>query len=85
MPRLCPIHLAVANFGAYTFTPPIMVTSLGALSVIGAALFASFLLNERLGHLRYDQELETVTQFLEYAIQPGAPYCRSLPPYHPGN
>jgi hypothetical protein len=69
-----------------------MVTPLGALSVIVAAVFASFLLNERLGHLGRvgcalcilgssiivlhapeDQELETVTQFLEYAVQPGAP------------
>ncbi|KAJ7483630.1 DUF803-domain-containing protein [Mycena latifolia] len=80
----------VANFGAYTFAPPIMVTPLGALSVIVAAVFASFLLNERLGHLGRvgctlcivgssiivlhapeDQELETVTQFLEYAVEPG--------------
>ncbi|KAJ7689063.1 magnesium transporter NIPA-domain-containing protein [Mycena rosella] len=79
----------VANFGAYTFAPPIMVTPLGALSVIVAAVFASFLLNERLGHLGRvgcilcilgssiivlhapeDQELETVTQFLEYAVEP---------------
>ncbi|KAJ7037310.1 DUF803-domain-containing protein [Mycena alexandri] len=80
----------IANFGAYTFAPPIMVTPLGALSVIVAAVFASFLLNERLGHLGRigctlcilgssiivlhapeDQELETVTQFLEYAVAPG--------------
>ncbi|KAJ7763994.1 DUF803-domain-containing protein [Mycena maculata] len=79
----------VANFGAYTFAPPIMVTPLGALSVIVAAVFASFLLNERLGHLGRigctlcilgssiivlhapkDQELETATQFLEYAVAP---------------
>ncbi|KAJ6532150.1 DUF803-domain-containing protein [Mycena vulgaris] len=79
-----------ANFGAYTFAPPIMVTPLGALSVIVAAIFASFLLNERLGHLGRvgcglcilgssiivlhapeDQDLETVTQFLEYAVEPG--------------
>ncbi|KAJ7862859.1 magnesium transporter NIPA-domain-containing protein [Mycena leptocephala] len=77
----------VANFGAYTFAPPTMVTPLGALSVIVAAVFASFLLNERLGHLgrvgctlcilgssiiilhaQEDQELETVTHFLEYAF-----------------
>ncbi|KAJ7913407.1 magnesium transporter NIPA-domain-containing protein [Mycena leptocephala] len=76
----------VANFDAYTFAPPTMVTPLGALSVIVAAVFASFLLNERLGHLGCagctlcilgssiiilhtpeDQELETVTHFLEYA------------------
>ncbi|KAJ7100418.1 magnesium transporter NIPA-domain-containing protein [Mycena epipterygia] len=80
----------IANFGAYTFAPPIMVTPLGALSVIVAAIFASFLLNERLGHLGRvgcglcilgssiivlhapeDQDLETVTQFLEYAVEPG--------------
>ncbi|KAF7354177.1 hypothetical protein MVEN_01105400 [Mycena venus] len=88
--RLYPNRLAAANFGAYTFAPPIMVTPLGALSVIVAAIFASFLLNERLGHLGRvgcalcilgssiivlhapeDQELETVTQFLEYAVEPG--------------
>jgi catabolite regulation protein CreA len=76
-----------------------MVTPLGALSVIVAAVFASFLLNERLGHIGRigcalcilgssiivlhapeDQELETVTQFLEYAVEPGAPACSpSLP------
>ncbi|KAJ7232310.1 magnesium transporter [Mycena haematopus] len=79
-----------ANFGAYTFAPPVMVTPLGALSVIVGAIFASFLLNERLGHLGRvgcalcilgssiivlhapdDKDLETVTQFLEYAVEPG--------------
>ncbi|KAJ7696304.1 magnesium transporter NIPA-domain-containing protein [Mycena rosella] len=81
---------AFANFGAYTFAPPIMVTPLGALSVIVGAIFASFLLNEQLGHLGRvgcamcilgssiivlhapgDQDLETVTEFLEYAVEPG--------------
>ncbi|KAJ7791975.1 magnesium transporter NIPA-domain-containing protein [Mycena leptocephala] len=70
---------------------------LGALSVIVAAVFASFLLNKRLGHLGRvgctlcilrssitvlhapeDQELETVTQFLEYSVELGAPYSPSL-------
>ncbi|CCM01192.1 uncharacterized protein FIBRA_03240 [Fibroporia radiculosa] len=41
----------VANFAAYTFAPPILVTPLGALSVIIGAILASFLLNEELGHL----------------------------------
>ncbi|CAL1708597.1 unnamed protein product [Somion occarium] len=41
----------VANFAAYTFAPPILVTPLGALSVIIGAVLASFLLNEELGHL----------------------------------
>jgi len=41
----------VANFAAYTFAPPILVTPLGALSVLIGAVLASFLLNEHLGHL----------------------------------
>lgn len=57
----------VANFAAYTFAPPILVTPLGALSVLigyvttlvlfeqpnigNSAVLASFLLNEHLGHL----------------------------------
>ncbi|EJF63578.1 hypothetical protein DICSQDRAFT_81777 [Dichomitus squalens LYAD-421 SS1] len=41
----------VANFAAYTFAPPILVTPLGALSVIIGAILASFLLHEELGHL----------------------------------
>ncbi|KAJ7819839.1 magnesium transporter NIPA-domain-containing protein [Mycena olivaceomarginata] len=40
-----------ANFAAYTFAPPVLVTPLGALSVLIGAVLASFLLNERLGHL----------------------------------
>ncbi|KAF7337341.1 hypothetical protein MSAN_02259700 [Mycena sanguinolenta] len=87
-----------ANFGAYTFAPPVMVTPLGALSVIVGAIFASFLLNERLGHLGRvgcalcilgssiivlhapdDKDLETVTQFLEYAVEPGfLLYCFTI-------
>jgi len=41
----------VANFAAYTFAPPILVTPLGALSVLIGAILASFLLHEELGHL----------------------------------
>ncbi|KAI0828910.1 DUF803-domain-containing protein [Trametes gibbosa] len=41
----------LANFAAYAFAPPILVTPLGALSVIIGAVLASFLLHERLGHL----------------------------------
>ncbi|KAJ6506136.1 magnesium transporter [Mycena vulgaris] len=95
----------VAKFGAYTFAPPVMVTPLGALSVIVAyaphnilTIFALFLLNERLGHLGRvgcglcilgssiivlhapeDHDLETVTQFLEYAVEPGLLlYCLTV-------
>ncbi|RXW12113.1 hypothetical protein EST38_g13740 [Candolleomyces aberdarensis] len=41
----------VANFAAYTFAPPILVTPLGALSVIIGAILASVFLKEHLGHL----------------------------------
>lgn len=41
----------VANFIAYTFAPPILVTPLGALSVLVGAVLASFILKERLGRL----------------------------------
>jgi drug/metabolite transporter (DMT)-like permease len=39
------------NFAAYTFAPPILVTPLGAFSVLIGAVLASFLLGEELGHL----------------------------------
>ncbi|KAI0258994.1 magnesium transporter NIPA-domain-containing protein [Gloeopeniophorella convolvens] len=41
----------LANFAAYSFAPPILVTPLGALSVIIGAILASYLLDEELGHL----------------------------------
>lgn len=41
----------VANFAAYTFAPPILVTPLGALSVLIGAVLASFILKEELGRL----------------------------------
>ncbi|TFY78230.1 hypothetical protein EWM64_g5782, partial [Hericium alpestre] len=41
----------LANFAAYSFAPPILVTPLGALSVIIGAILASYLLGEVLGHL----------------------------------
>lgn len=41
----------VANFAAYTFAPPILVTPLGALSVLVGAVLASFFLGEELGPL----------------------------------
>ncbi|KAF8906746.1 magnesium transporter NIPA-domain-containing protein [Gymnopilus junonius] len=43
--------VTIANFAAYTFAPPILVTPLGALSVLIGAVLASFLLGEELGHL----------------------------------
>ncbi|KAH8116034.1 DUF803-domain-containing protein [Phellopilus nigrolimitatus] len=41
----------LANFAAYLFAPPILVTPLGALSVLIGAVLASFLLKEELGHV----------------------------------
>lgn len=41
----------IANFAAYTFAPPILVTPLGALSVIIGAVLASVFLKEKLGVL----------------------------------
>ncbi|CAO1620173.1 unnamed protein product [Jaminaea pallidilutea] len=41
----------VSNFAAYTFAPPILVTPLGALSVLIGAILASFILKEELGRL----------------------------------
>ncbi|KAF9121809.1 hypothetical protein BG015_005718, partial [Linnemannia schmuckeri] len=39
----------IANFAAYSFAPAILVTPLGALSVIIGAILASFFLHDKLG------------------------------------
>jgi magnesium transporter len=41
----------VFNFAAYAFAPAILVTPLGALSVLIGAVLGSYFLNERLGIL----------------------------------
>ncbi|KAJ5725259.1 magnesium transporter NIPA5 [Penicillium malachiteum] len=41
----------IANFAAYAFAPAILVTPLGALSVLIGAVLGSYFLNERLGTL----------------------------------
>ncbi|KAK9479326.1 magnesium transporter NIPA-domain-containing protein [Lipomyces japonicus] len=41
----------IANFAAYTFAPPILVTPLGALSVLIGAVLAAIFLKEELGVL----------------------------------
>ena len=43
--------LIVANFAAYTFAPAILVTPLGALSVLIGAVLASLFLQESLGKI----------------------------------
>lgn len=47
----CMVIGEIANFAAYTFAPPILVTPLGALSVLIGAVLASFILKEELGRL----------------------------------
>lgn len=80
----------VCNFAAYAFAPAILVTPLGALSVLIGAVLGSYFLKEELGtlgklgsaicligavvivlHAPPDEEIETVDQILNYAIQPG--------------
>jgi drug/metabolite transporter (DMT)-like permease len=41
----------IANFAAYAFAPAILVTPLGALSVLIGAVLGSYYLNEELGTL----------------------------------
>lgn len=41
----------IANFAAYAFAPAILVTPLGALSVLIGAVLGSYFLNEALGTL----------------------------------
>ncbi|KAI8444199.1 magnesium transporter NIPA-domain-containing protein [Phakopsora pachyrhizi] len=43
--------VTIANFAAYTFAPPILVTPLGSLSVLIGAVLASFFLKEELGRI----------------------------------
>lgn len=81
----------ICNFAAYAFAPAILVTPLGALSVLIGAVLGSYFLKEELGtlgklgsaicligavvivlHAPPDEEIETVDEILNYAIQPGA-------------
>lgn len=91
--RLTPFTVVlgeVFNFAAYAFAPAILVTPLGALSVLIGAVLGAYFLKEELGtlgklgsaicligaviivlHAPPDEEIETVDQILNYAIQPG--------------
>ena len=79
-----------ANFAAYAFAPAILVTPLGALSVLIGAVLGAYFLDEELGvlgklgcaicligsviivlHAPPDEEISTVDEILNYAIQPG--------------
>ncbi|KAF8439536.1 DUF803 domain membrane protein [Terfezia claveryi] len=80
----------VANFAAYAFAPAILVTPLGALSVLIGAVLGAYFLKEELGimgklgcaicligsviivlHAPPDEEVSTIDEILNYAIQPG--------------
>ena len=79
-----------ANFAAYAFAPAILVTPLGALSVLTGAVLGSYFLKEEMGvlgklgcaicligsviivlHAPPDEDIQTVDQILDYAVQPG--------------
>ncbi|SPQ22927.1 78489be4-1c6f-4350-ab80-9cf6cb10717e [Thermothielavioides terrestris] len=87
---ICLVIGEVFNFAAYAFAPAILVTPLGALSVLIGAVLGSYFLKEELGtlgklgsaicligaviivlHAPPDEEIETIDQILNYAIQPG--------------
>ncbi|KAL2164256.1 hypothetical protein VTH06DRAFT_3472 [Thermothelomyces fergusii] len=87
---VCLVLGEVFNFAAYAFAPAILVTPLGALSVLIGAVLGAYFLKEELGtlgklgsaicligaviivlHAPPDEEIETVDQILNYAIQPG--------------
>ncbi|KOS18717.1 Magnesium transporter NIPA2 [Escovopsis weberi] len=80
----------ICNFAAYAFAPAILVTPLGALSVLIGAVLGSYFLKEELGtlgklgsaicligavvivlHAPPDEDIQTIDQILQYAIQPG--------------
>ncbi|KAK4123338.1 DUF803-domain-containing protein [Parathielavia appendiculata] len=87
---ICLVLGEIFNFAAYAFAPAILVTPLGALSVLIGAVLGSYVLKEELGtlgklgsaicligaviivlHAPPDEEIETIDQILNYAIQPG--------------
>ncbi|KXX79080.1 putative magnesium transporter NIPA3 [Madurella mycetomatis] len=87
---ICLVLGEIFNFAAYAFAPAILVTPLGALSVLIGAVLGSYVLREELGtlgklgsaicligaviivlHAPPDEEIETIDQILDYAIQPG--------------
>lgn len=84
----------IFNFAAYAFAPAILVTPLGALSVLVGAVLSSYFLDEQLGtlgrlgsaicllgaviivlHAPPDEEIETIDQYLDYALRPGMCIC----------
>lgn len=88
----------IFNFAAYAFAPAILVTPLGALSVLIGAVLGSYVLHEELGtlgklgsaicligaviivlHAPPDEEIETIDQILDYAIQPGTSPTDQIP------
>ncbi|KAK1751789.1 hypothetical protein QBC47DRAFT_76048 [Echria macrotheca] len=85
----CLVLGEICNFAAYAFAPAILVTPLGALSVLIGAVLGSYFLGEELGtlgklgsaicligaviivlHAPPDEDIQTIDQILNYAIQP---------------
>ncbi|TQB77069.1 hypothetical protein MPDQ_005554 [Monascus purpureus] len=64
----------ICNFAAYAFAPAILVTPLGALSVLIGAVLGSYFLHERL-----DKDVKTINEILQYALEPGfLLYCLAV-------
>ncbi|KAL1838599.1 hypothetical protein VTJ49DRAFT_2495 [Mycothermus thermophilus] len=87
---ICLVCGEVFNFAAYAFAPAILVTPLGALSVLIGAVLGAYFLKEELGilgklgsamcligaviivlHAPPDEDIQTIDEILNYAIQPG--------------
>ncbi|KAF5000122.1 hypothetical protein FDECE_11284 [Fusarium decemcellulare] len=54
------------NFAAYSFAPAVLVTPLGALSVLTGTVLGAYFLKERL-----NVEVESMDEMLKLAVQPG--------------
>ena len=86
-----------ANFAAYAFAPAVLVTPLGALSVLTGAVLGAYFLKEQLGRLGWlgcficvigsviiashappDEEIQTVDEILDRAINPGNSFNRMI-------
>ena len=57
-------HAAVANFAAYTFAPPILVTPLGALSVLIGYVFLRIVHSFHPSHMTFLQISAVLASFL---------------------
>ena len=60
----------ICNFAAYAFTEAIIVTPLGALSVVICAILSSFFLNEKLSFFGWIGCLQCIIGSVIIAVRP---------------